>query len=112
MTARACFFPLVAWMGVREFKLCVSGRMVPAESLAALVRVEEKIVSGDARESLCEAAKKSEVDMLVVRSHGYRPVKRLNSFVLMMTTCSIVLLQVRTVQALNINVEDLRTSPH
>ncbi|KAH9313700.1 hypothetical protein KI387_022327 [Taxus chinensis] len=40
------------------------------------VKVEEKIVSGDARESLCEAAKKSETDMLVVGSHGYGPIKR------------------------------------
>ncbi|KAH9313698.1 hypothetical protein KI387_022325 [Taxus chinensis] len=40
------------------------------------VKVEEKIVKGDARESLCEAVKKSEADMLVVGSHGYGTIKR------------------------------------
>ncbi|GLJ13061.1 hypothetical protein SUGI_0204380 [Cryptomeria japonica] len=40
------------------------------------VKVEEKIVSGDARDSLCEAVKKFGVDFLVIGSHGYGTIKR------------------------------------
>uniref|UniRef100_A0A0D6R347 UspA domain-containing protein n=1 Tax=Araucaria cunninghamii TaxID=56994 RepID=A0A0D6R347_ARACU len=40
------------------------------------VKVEEKIVSGDARESLCEAVKNFEADFLVIGSHGYGAIKR------------------------------------
>uniref|UniRef100_A0A0D6QXM3 UspA domain-containing protein n=1 Tax=Araucaria cunninghamii TaxID=56994 RepID=A0A0D6QXM3_ARACU len=40
------------------------------------VKVEEKIVSGDARDNLCEAVKRLEADFLVIGSHGYGTIKR------------------------------------
>ncbi|KAH9313701.1 hypothetical protein KI387_022328 [Taxus chinensis] len=40
------------------------------------VKVEEEIVKGDARESLCEAVQKFEADFLVIGSHGYGTIKR------------------------------------
>uniref|UniRef100_A0A0C9S3C5 TSA: Wollemia nobilis Ref_Wollemi_Transcript_29740_1065 transcribed RNA sequence n=1 Tax=Wollemia nobilis TaxID=56998 RepID=A0A0C9S3C5_9CONI len=40
------------------------------------VKVEEKILSGDARDGLCEAVKKFEADFLVIGSHGYGIIKR------------------------------------
>ncbi|XP_059074024.1 universal stress protein A-like protein [Cryptomeria japonica] len=40
------------------------------------VKLEEKILSGDARESLCEAVKKFRADVLVMGSHDHSTIKR------------------------------------
>lgn len=41
------------------------------------VKVETKVVSGDAREVICQMVDKLDADVLVMGSHGYGPIKRL-----------------------------------
>ncbi|XP_022156406.1 universal stress protein A-like protein [Momordica charantia] len=40
------------------------------------VKVETKVVSGDAREVICQMVDKLDADVLVMGSHGYGPIKR------------------------------------
>lgn len=40
------------------------------------IKVEKKVGSGDAKEVICAAVKKLEVDMLVIGSHDYGFLKR------------------------------------
>lgn len=40
------------------------------------IKVEIKVECGDARDVICEAAEKLNVDMVVLGSHGYGALKR------------------------------------